>query len=84
MYMMSEINEMKVKVAIKALLCARSPKRFTSSEICDFINNNNFGLGKLNVTQVQITRWIKSSTKNVLSDVKMERKSPRNVWEFWI
>lgn len=82
--MMSEINEIKVKIAIKALLCARPNKRFTSSEICDFINNNNFGLGKLNVTQVQITRWIKSSTKNVLSDVKMERRSPKNVWEFWV
>ena len=82
--MVSEATETKCKLIIKTFLLANKGKKFTSKEIADFINNNNFGLGKYSLNNYTVTKWIKSANHNLLEEVKMDRESGRHVWRFWI
>lgn len=82
--MVSEATETKCKVIIKAFLLANKGKRFTSKEIADFINHNDFGLGKYSLHNYTVTKWIKSANRNLLEEIKMERKDGRHLWRFWI
>lgn len=82
--MVSEATETKCKVIIKAFLLANKGKKFTSKEIADFINHNDFGLKKYSVSQVTISKWIISAKGNLLEEIKMDRENARHVWRFWI
>lgn len=83
--MVVDSTENKAKLIIKTFLAAQPGKKFTSKQIAEFINNNTLGLGKYSVTNYTVTRWIKSADKrSLLGEVKMQRTSNKNVWEFWI
>lgn len=83
--MVMESTESKAKLIIKTFLLAHKGKKFTSTQIEQFINGNKLGLGKYNITKYTITRWIKVADKNsLLGEVKMQKKTPGNVWVFWI
>ena len=83
--MVSEILEAKVKVIIKSFLLANRGRKYTSKEIADFINNNRFGLGKYEVSNIAVTKWITTTpSTGMLSDINYERGRGKNVWRFWI
>lgn len=41
---MNKETKKKVKLLVRAFLCANKGKTFTTKQICDFINENNFGM----------------------------------------
>ena len=82
--MAKESTEKKVRLIIKTFLFAHKGKKFTSTQIAQFVNTNPLGLGKYNTTSVTVTRWSKDKYKYFFRDVKMERANERNVWYFWV
>jgi len=83
--MVSEATENKAKVIIKTFLLANKGKKYTSKEIAEFINNNNFGLGKYGVSNVTITKWITNAKPNtILHEVNSDRPTKKHLWRFWI
>ena len=83
--MVADSTENKAKLIIKTFLASQPGKKFTSKQIAEFMNSNNLGLGKYGVTNYAVTRWIKGADeRSLLGDVKMERTSKKNVWEFWV
>ena len=83
--MVADSTENKAKLIIKTFLASQPGNKFTSKQIAEFMNSNNLGLGKYGVTNYAVTRWIKGADeRSLLGDVKMERTSKKNVWEFWV
>ena len=77
---MNKETRKKVRLIVRAFLCANKGKSYTSKQICDFINENNLG----------IRSGVMSSEIGTVCDnqfcyhygIDRVRSSGRNVWNY--
>ena len=77
---MNKETRKKVRWIVKAFLCANKGKSYTSKELCQFVNDNDFGIN-MGVMSAEMGRalngqfcWKEGITRS--------RSSGRNVWYY--
>lgn len=72
----------KMRIAIRAFLCANKGKRYSSKQLSDFLNefgfSGRFGCTSANVARVMNGNWLQSQ------GITRERKNGKNIWWYGV
>jgi len=77
---MNKDTKRKVRLIVRAFLCANKGKSYTSKELCEFVNGNDFGI-KDGVMSSEMGRALNSQFCWQYG-IDRTRKSGRNVWHY--
>ena len=79
---MNKETKKKVKLLVRAFLCANKGKTFTTKQICDFINENNFGM-RDGIMASELSR-IMNSQFCWKYGISRERKRSNTIWHYGV
>ena len=72
----------KMRIAIRAFLCANKGKRYSSKQLSDFLNEHRFS-GRFGCTSANVARlldgnWLQSQ------GISRIRKNGKNIWYYGV
>lgn len=72
----------KMRIAIRAFLCANKGKRYSSKQLSDFLNefgfSGRFGCTSANVARLMNGNWLQQV------GITRERKNGKNIWWYGV
>ena len=77
---MNKETRKKVRLIVRAFLCANKGKSYTSKELCEFVNSNGFGVGD-GVMSAEMGRALNGNYCQ-RHNIDRARSSGRNVWHY--
>ena len=72
----------KIRLVVRAFLCANKGKWYSARELCEFVNVNGFG-GRSGATVRSVSRMLDANWLFKVG-IKRERKNNKQVWKYGV